>query len=177
MMRGIAGLLALIGGGSALASDIRVGDTAPVFRLRDQAGIEHELTAYQGRWIILFFYPKDDTPGCTTEACNFRDAMTRFLAMDARVFGISLDDQASHRRFSEKYGLPFPLLSDPDGTVSKQYGTLFSVGPFRFSRRHSFIIDPAGRIAKVYRNVNPDRHSADVMRDLNDLRASRTQNR
>jgi len=177
MMRGVTGLLALLGGGTALASDIQIGDTAPTFRLRDQAGIEHDLAAYQGRWVILYFYPKDDTPGCTTEACKFRDAISTILAMNAQVFGISLDDQASHASFARKYELPFPLLSDTDAAVSRQYGSLWSFGPIRFSQRHTFIIDPRGQIATIYRSVNTDRHTADVIRDLKKLQATEADRR
>jgi len=155
MKKGLAGLLALLGGSTALAADLQVGEPAPEFRLRDQTGQARELKDFRGRWVVLYFYPKDDTPGCTTEACNFRDAITAIAAQDAQVLGISLDDQTSHSRFAEKYRIPFPLLSDGDGQISRRYGALWSLGPMKLSRRHSFIIDPSGRIAKIYRLVNP----------------------
>lgn len=168
-MRGLAGLLALFGLHSAQAAELAVGNMAPAFRLTDQAAKAHRLADYRGRWVVLYFYPKDDTPGCTTEACNFRDAIVAISSLNTQVLGVSLDDTASHARFAEKYQLPFPLLADPEGRVVNAYGALWSLGPVKFARRQTFIIDPEGRIAKIYRSVDPARHSADVQHDLKAL--------
>lgn len=167
--RGLAGLLALLGLHVAQAAELAVGSAAPGFSLNDQANKTHALADYRGRWVVLYFYPKDDTPGCTTEACNFRDAIAAIHALDTQVLGVSMDDTASHARFAEKYRLPFPLLADTSGAVSHAYGARWSMGPVKFARRHSFIIDPDGRIARIYRNVNPDRHSQEIQQDLKAL--------
>lgn len=142
------------------------GQTAPEFKLIDQAGKTHRLSDYRQHWLVLYFYPKDDTPGCTREACNFRDDISALRALDVAVLGISLDNQRSHARFAEKYKLPFPLLSDSDGTAAKAYHAYWSFGPLKFSKRHTFIIDPEGRLVKIYHKIKPDGHSAQVIRDL-----------
>lgn len=165
----VLALFALILPAQAGDKPMTLGDPAPDFSLRDQSGTTRSLSAYRGKWVVLYFYPKDDTPGCTTEACNFRDAITAIRALDTRVLGVSLDDSASHARFAEKYRLPFPLLADTSGAVSRAYGALWSLGPVKFSRRHSFIVDPDGRIARIYRNVNPERHSQEIQQDLKTL--------
>jgi len=172
-MRGLAGLLALLGLHTAHAAELAVGRDAPAFRLADQSGKLHSLADYRGRWVVLYFYPKDDTPGCTTEACTFRDAMTAINALNSQVLGISLDDTASHARFAEKYRLPFPLLADTGGEASRAYGSLWSLGPMKFARRHTFIIDPEGRIAKIYRSVEAAHHSEEVQNDLKELQKGR----
>jgi len=151
---------------TARAAELAVGGPAPDFRLTDQNGAVHSLADYRGRWVVLYFYPKDDTPGCTTEACAFRDDVRQLRQMQVVLLGISLDSVDSHRKFAEKYGLPFPLLADPDGAVAKSYGALFSLGPLRYARRHSFIVDPQGRVARIYRSVNPGGHSDEVISDL-----------
>lgn len=156
---------------SANADELQVGSPAPKFALLDQHSREHRLEDYQGRWLVLYFYPKADTPGCTTEACNFRDDVFQFRKMNVALLGISTDDVSSQKEFAEKYHLPFSLLSDPDGTVAGRYGSFTKFGPVRFASRHSFIIDPAGRIAKIYRDVSPARHSKEVIADLEVLAA------
>jgi peroxiredoxin Q/BCP len=171
-MRGLAGLLALLGLSAAQAAELAVGHEAPGFRLPDQSGAAHALADYRGRWVILYFYPKDDTPGCTTEACNFRDAITAITALNTQVLGVSVDDTASHAQFAQKHRLPFPLLADRDGQVARAYGALWSLGPVQFARRHSFIIDPDGKIAKIYRAVDAERHSREVQDDLKALQQS-----
>lgn len=145
------------------------GVTAPEFALPDQTGVTRTLSAYRQRWLVLYFYPKDDTPGCTTEACAFRDAYVTLTRRGADVLGISVDNQDSHADFARKYHLPFPLLADIDGAVARRYGALWSIGIMRFARRHTFIIDPDGRIAKIYRSVDPDTHSREVQADLETL--------
>ncbi|MCU7845100.1 MAG: peroxiredoxin [Candidatus Thiodiazotropha sp. (ex Monitilora ramsayi)] len=150
-------------------ADVSKGELAPDFRLMDQNGEVHRLSAYQGGWVVLYFYPKDDTPGCTKEACEFRDDHAYFVEKGVTLLGVSTDDIESHQAFSEKYQLPFPLLSDADGEVAKQYGSLFQIGPIKFAKRHSFIIDPKGRIARIYRDVDPKQHSDQMIADLTPL--------
>lgn len=145
---------------------INEGDPAPAFELSDQYHKTHKLADYRGKWVVLYFYPKDDTPGCTTEACHFRDDIIRIRELNAEVLGVSVDNAESHAKFAEKHGLPFPLLSDSDAMVAKSYGSLFSLGPIKIAKRHSFIINPEGKIARVYRDVKPDGHSDEIIRDL-----------
>lgn len=155
----------------ANASELAVGSVAPDFRLPDQTGKPHSLADYQGRWVVLYFYPKDDTPGCTKEACAFRDDIRQLKQMGVVLLGISLDSVDSHRDFAQKYSLPFPLLADSGGEVAGAYGALWSLGPIRFARRHSFIVDPQGHIARIYRSVQPAGHSSQVIQDLTGLGA------
>lgn len=167
--RGSAGLLAWLGLHSAHADELIVGDPAPKFTLLDQASKEQALAKYRGHWVILYFYPKDDTPGCTTEACNFRDDLPAMRALNVQILGISVDDTKSHAQFAQKYQLPFPLLSDTAGDVARAYGSLWSIGPLRIAKRYTFVIDPDGRIAKIYRNVKPVSHSRELQHDLKQL--------
>ena len=165
----IAGLLALFGIHATQAAELSVGVVAPAFALNDQTNKVHTLADYRGRWVVLYFYPRDDTPGCTTEACNFRDDLSTLRELNVQVLGVSMDDSQSHARFAEKYRLPFPLLADTDGVATRAYGALWSLGPIKFAKRHSFIIDPAGRIAKIYRDVKPESHSRELQQDLKAL--------
>jgi peroxiredoxin Q/BCP len=153
---------------SSLAG-LSIGNQAPNFILKDQNNLSHNLNDYKGSWVILYFYPKDDTPGCTTQACDFRDAVERIISSRSIVFGVSLDSVESHKRFAEKNNLPFSLLSDQDGNVSKSYDSLNSFISFKASKRNTFIIDPEGKIAKIYLSVNPSTHSQMVLNDLNQL--------
>jgi peroxiredoxin Q/BCP len=127
------------------------------------------LSDYLGRWVVLYFYPKDDTPGCTEEACRFRDDIVQLNEMGAQVLGASLDSQKKHAEFAQKYSLQFPLLADVDGGVAASYGSLRNLAIMKLAHRHTFIIDPAGRIAKIYRKVSPKTHSAQVIADLKEL--------
>ena len=136
------------------------------FNLEDESGNIISLSYFKGKWLVIFFYPKDDTPGCTKEVCNFRDDFSAIKSLGAHVIGISLDKTTSHKKFKEKYQLPFKLLSDPQGEVAKKYGALFKFMFIKFSRRHSFIIDPQGLIKKEYRSVNPSTHSIQIIDDL-----------
>lgn len=145
------------------------GAPAPDFRLADQAGHVHRLGDYHGHWLVLYFYPKDQTPACTREACHFRDDEQRLLAMGAKVVGVSLDDAASHHAFATKYHLPFTLLSDPHGTTAAAYGSLFSLGPIKFAKRRTFLIDPDGRIERVYAKVDPAQQADQIVADLHTL--------
>jgi peroxiredoxin Q/BCP len=145
------------------------GSAAPDFALQDQNGQTHRLADYAGRWLVLYFYPKDDTPGCTKEACRFRDDIGVLGDLNAAVVGVSVDDVRSHADFARKYQLPFPLLSDPDGKTAAAYGSLLNLGVARLARRHTFIISPDGRIAARFDKVDPARHAQEVARALQAL--------
>jgi len=145
------------------------GSAAPDFALKDQSGHIHRLGDYAGRWLVLYFYPRDDTPVCTREACRFRDDIGTLGKLDAAVVGVSVDSTQSHAEFSRKYGLPFPLLSDPDGHTASAYGSLLNLGLLRFARRHTFIISPDGRIAARFDHVDPARHAEEVRDALRSL--------
>lgn len=149
---------------------------APNFSLLDQNGNLHSLADYAGRWLVLYFYPKDDTPGCTTEACNFRDEREAIAEFGhAEVVGVSKDSVASHKKFTEKYGLNFTLLSDPDHKVIEAYDSWkpqkFMGREYMGTKRNTFIISPDGQIAKEYLGVNPKDHAAEIIADLKDLQA------
>jgi len=174
LKRSGAGLLALLGLQGVQADELAVGSLAPKFTLIDQESKTHSLADYRGRWVILYFYPKDDTPGCTTEACNFRDDLPALRALNVQILGISLDDTKSHAQFAEKYKLPFPLLADTEGNVAHTYGSLWSIGPLRIAKRYTFVIDPEGRIAKIYRDVKPASHSRELQRDVKELQKGKT---
>jgi len=144
---------------------------APYFKLRNATNQWVDLNCFNGEWLVIFFYPKDDTPGCTKEACNFRDNYSLIKSVGANIVGISLDGPTSHQKFSAKHDLPFMLLTDPSGTVTKAYGALFQFFCIRLAKRHSFIIDPSGLIRKEYRSVNPATHSDQIIKDLKFLQA------
>jgi peroxiredoxin Q/BCP len=146
-----------------------VGQAAPAFKLQDQAGKWHTLADYKGKWVALYFYPKDDTPGCTTQACGFRDNIFAFNKEGAVILGVSLDDVASHKEFAEKHSLPFSLLADTDKAVSKKYGVLGYAG--MAAKRETFLIDPQGKVAKHYASVDPKGNSVEVLADIKALKA------
>lgn len=149
-----------------------VGDAAPTFTLPDQSGKPVSLGDYRGKWVVLYFYPKDGTPGCTTEACEFRDNVFAFREAGATILGISVDDVASHKKFAADHQLPFTLLADSEKKVAQSYGVLHRMlGLMELARRETFIVDPQGRIAKHYREVDPGSHSKQVLADLKGLRA------
>ena len=150
---------------------IEINNKAPSFSLLDHTQQKHNLSDYQGQWVILFFYPKDNTPGCTVAACNFRDNYSSITAMNTQILGINTDDEESHVRFVNKQQLPFPLLIDKQGEVSKLYGALFKLGPIKLCKRHSFVIDPQGNVAKIYRKITPSQHSQQVLSDLKELQS------
>jgi peroxiredoxin Q/BCP len=141
---------------------LTVGKKAPDFSLRDQDGNEKTLKDYLGKWLLLYFYPKDFTPGCTTEACNLRDNYNK-LQKKVNIIGISKDTIESHKKFQGKYTLPFTLLSDLNGTASKEYGTNGVI----FAKRASFLISPKGLIENIYPKVNPQTHAEQILKDLN----------
>jgi peroxiredoxin Q/BCP len=161
--------------GLARASDTpapAVGQPAPAFKLQDQAGKWHSLSDYKGKWVAMYFYPKDDTPGCTTQACGFRDNIFAFKKEGAEILGVSVDAVASHKEFAEKHSLPFTLLADSDKAVTRSYGVLKTyMGVMEMARRDTFIIDPQGRIAKHYESVDPEGHSQMVLADIKALKA------
>lgn len=154
------------------ADDLKVGDIAPELNLIDQTGKLHTIKDYEGQWLVLYFYPKDNTPGCIKEACEFRDEYRVIKEQNTQVLGVSIDSQESHKEFADKYHLPFPLLADKDGDVAKSYQSLFSIWPMKFAKRHSFIIDPKGIIRKIYRKVDVDSHSKAIIADIKLLRSS-----
>lgn len=147
-----------------------VGSIAPDFTLPDQDGNTHRLSDSQGSWVLVYFYLKDDTPGCTKEACVVRDVWPDFSAVNAVVFGISADSVKSHKKFAEKYGLPFTLLSDEQKEVVKAYGVWglkkMMGREYEGISRTSFLINPAGIIEKVYEKVKPEVHAQEVLEDV-----------
>lgn len=159
----------------ALASTVQAGDApevgkpAPGFHLQDQNGDWHDLVDYQGSWLAIYFYPKDDTPGCTTEACNFRDNIYLFKNIGASVIGISVDDVDSHKEFSDKYKLPFVILADTEGKTAEAYGVLRDWKLVQIASRQSFLVNPQGVIVKHYAEVDPDSHTQDILNDLEGL--------
>lgn len=141
---------------------LTVGTTAPDFTAKDTNGKTVKLSDYAGKTIVLYFYPKDDTPGCTKQACSFRDYYADFQSKDITVFGVSMDDEASHQAFTEKFSLPFPLLVDSDGTLTKA----FDVDGGGYSKRVTYVIDGEGTIIKVYATVSTATHATDVLAEL-----------
>ena len=149
--------------------EVNTGQTAPNFNLQDQNGEWHTLDNYKGKWVVLFFYPKDQTPGCTTEACNFRDNIFEFEKLNAQILGVSLDDVESHQAFSEKYSLPYPILADVNQECATEYGVLGKFMMMTIAKRQSFLINPEGSIVKHYKKVDPDTHTKEVIVDLKRL--------
>lgn len=152
-----------------------VGALAPDFKLQDQNEEWKSLEDYKGQWLVLYFYPKDDTPGCTTEAKNFRDGYQTIRDLNADVVGISLDDVESHKSFAEIYKLPFSILADVNKEASTAYDVLGGFGPVEYAKRQTFIIDPAGNIVYHYDDVDPDTHMTDVVARLKELQAGLTE--
>jgi peroxiredoxin Q/BCP len=157
---------------AASAEQPTAGDAAPDFELKDQDGEIHAIEDYRGKWVVLYFYPKDGTPGCTTEACEFRDNIFAFRNKDCQILGVSLDDEASHKEFSEKHGLPFPLLADTDGSTAEAYGVKSRMLGFKVAKRQTFLIDPDGNVARHYENVDPGTHAQEILADLDALQGS-----
>jgi peroxiredoxin Q/BCP len=145
---------------------LQIGDTAPELKLKDQHGNLVFLRDYAGRWVVLYFYPKDDTPGCTREACSFRDESARLAAFKVQVLGVSVDDRDSHESFAKKFKLNFPVLADPTKKITRAYGALAF---YRLARRMTFIIDPQGKIRKIFKSVNPKIHFEEVAQALTEL--------
>lgn len=149
------------------------GAVAPNFALQDETGKERRLSGFQGQPVVLYFYPADDTPGCTKEACNFRDDYSMYARAGVHVLGISPDSVASHARFKAKYGLPFSLLADPGHVVCSQYGVWgekhFMGRTFDGVLRTTFLLDKAGRIVRIFEKVRPAQHSTEILAELSSL--------
>ena len=149
----------------------KAGGEAPDFELKDQNGKLRPLREFRGKWLVLYFYPRDDTPGCTEQAARFRDAMRELESLDANVCGVSVDNSESHAAFARKYNLPFALLADRKGEIASRYGSLRNFGFVKFAKRNTFLVDPHGRIARVYLGVNPALNTQHVTEDLKRLAA------
>ena len=143
-----------------------VGQTAPTFTLPNQEGQPISLDTYKGKWVVLYFYPKDMTTGCTIEAHKFQADLDKYKAVNAVILGVSVDTVDSHKQFCTKDSLSFTLLADPDKKVVTQYGSLGNFGPMQIAMRNTFLIDPSGKIVKVWTKVDPNVHSADVLSTL-----------
>ena len=158
---------------TASSSSLQIGDVAPSFTLNDAKGQTHYLSDYAGKYLVLYFYPEDDTPGCTKEACSFRDEFAQLKKRGAVVLGVSADEQKAHQKFTEKYSLPFTLLSDPTHEVIEKYGAW--VEKSLYGRKYmgiariTYIIDEAGKIAHAFGKVKPDTHAQDVISALDAL--------
>jgi len=167
----VAAVVLLIAGGIALqrafAADNapmpEVGQTAPNFTLPNQEGTPVSLDTYKGKWVVLYFYPKDMTTGCTIEAHNFQRDLAKYQAANAVILGVSVDTVDSHKQFCTKDSLSFTLLADPDKKVVTEYGSLGNYGPMQIANRNTFLIDPSGKIVKVWTKVNPQVHSDEVL--------------
>jgi thioredoxin-dependent peroxiredoxin len=170
----------------------QAGEMAPQFSLVDQNGKTHKLSDYKGKWVVVYFYPKDQTPGCTTQACNFTENVFAYRKAGAQILGVSVDDATSHKAFEqalaknakisgenqkqiEEHGLPFPLLADPTYDTAKHYGVLAKFGTMTIATRDTFLIDPNGKVAKHY-DVTPDKlegHSKEVLADIEAFKAKK----
>lgn len=145
------------------------GKPAPDFDLPDQNGVFHTLKEYRGKWLVLYFYPKDDTPGCTTEAKNFTNDYKTIEKLGAVVVGASLDDIESHKKFATKYSIPYTLLADKDEVMATAYDVVKNIPLMHYAKRQTFIIDPDGNIAKFYEEVTANSHSEQVIKDLKEI--------
>jgi thioredoxin-dependent peroxiredoxin len=164
----------LVTGGTLLAwaapgAMPEVGQPAPDFTLPSQDGTDVSLKDFRGEWVVLYFYPKDMTPGCTIEAHNFQQDLSKYDQDNAVIIGVSVDSTSSHKEFCAKQGLTFKLLADPDKKVVEQYGSLRSMGDVKIANRNTFLIDPEGKIVKVWTGVSPQGHSAEVLAELAEL--------
>jgi len=153
---------------------LEAGVQAPDFELPDQNGKTVKLSDFKGKWIVLYFYPKDMTPGCTTEACNFQESLPDFQSLDAVILGVSKDSVERHKKFADKYNLQFPLLSDAENNVCETYGVWVEKNMYGRKymgiNRSTFLIDPQGKIAKVYPKVKVKIHHEEVKKDLQNLK-------
>jgi len=153
---------------------LATGKKAPAFTLLDQGGVKVALKDFKGQWVLLYFYPKDDTPGCTKEACAIADNFPTFEKLDAVVLGVSTDTPQSHKKFAQKYKLPFRLLADTEKKVVEKYGVWGEKSmygrKYMGTMRMSFLVDPDGVIRKIYHKVKPDSHAQEVITDLRELK-------
>lgn len=152
---------------------LTVGQKAPDFSAPDQYGNMRSLSEFNKGWLLLYFYPKDDTPGCTAEACELRDSLHALKTLDAAVIGVSADDETSHKKFSDKYALSFPILADTDKKIINAYGVWGEKSMYGKTYwgifRTSFLIDPTGVIRKVYEKVKPEGHAEEIVKDMKEL--------
>ena len=150
--------------------NLKVGDKSPDFNLTDDSGKKIKLSDFKGKKVVLYFYPKDNTSGCTNEACNFRDNINNLRKLNVEVLGISNDDFDSHKKFASKYNLNFPILSDIDKKVSKEYGVYelkrFMGKSYYWIVRSTFIIDEKGKIARIFYKVNPEEHVEEILKAM-----------
>ena len=160
-------------------SSLRAGDKAPAvrtpapdFTLNSQEGKPVSLHDFKGKWIVLYFYPKDFTSGCTVEAHNFQRDLTQYEQKNAVIVGVSMQDEDSHQKFCTKEGLSFKLLADTKSEVSTQYDSVMNMGVAKLSSRHTFLIDPQGKVEKVWLDVKPDKHSEEVLATLTELQGA-----
>lgn len=167
----LTGVIMFFSSQIAQAETPKIGQPAPNFKLPDQNGKIHTLNNFRGKWLALYFYPKDDTPGCTEQACKFRDDLHKLEALGANVVGISVDNTTSHAKFAREYNLPFPLLADNNGETAAQYDSLLNLIIVKFAKRNTFLIDPDGKIAKIYLSASTSRNSVEVIEDLRKLQA------
>lgn len=152
---------------------IKINQIAPDFTLPDQEGNKHKLSDYKGQWVLIYFYPKDDTPGCTTEACTLRDNFPSFKKLKIKVIGVSVDAVASHKKFADKYKLPFTLLADEDKKVVEKYGVWQEKSmygrKYMGTVRNSYLVNPLGKIVKIYEKVKPAVHAEEVLADMKEF--------
>ena len=166
----VGALLVIAACSSVAASEIpQAGQQAPDFKLPSQDGTPVSLQDFKGKWVVLYFYPKDGTHGCTIEAHNFERDIAKYEAANAVIVGVSVDNADSHKDFCAKQGLTFKLLADTDKKVSAEYGSLMNLVAMKVSKRNSFLIDPQGKIAKVWTGVDPQPHSQQVLDTLAEL--------
>jgi thioredoxin-dependent peroxiredoxin len=168
VLTGIAGYRAANGSDQAPA----VGAQAPAFTLPSQTGTAVSLNDFKGKWVVLYFYPKDFSSGCTVEAHNFQRDLPQYEKLNAAIVGVSVDTADSHQKFCTQEGLNFKLLADTDHKVSDEYGSIMNFGVKKLSARHTFIINPQGVIVKEFMDVSPSKHSEEVLKDLADLQAA-----
>jgi len=151
---------------------LKEGSTAPAFKTTDGAGQTVQLKDFRGQKVVLYFYPKDDTPGCTKEACSFRDAFSEFKKRGIKVLGVSINNEASHKKFAAKYNLPFTLLTDTDHSISESYDSYgekkFMGRTYMGVKRNTFLIDEKGKIKRVFEKVKPEEHAEEVLKAFAD---------
>lgn len=152
-------------------AEVAPGRPAPDFALPDASGAVHRLADLRGQWVVVYFYPKNDTPGCTTEACNLRDRHHELVKLGATLVGISVDSPASHAEFARKYSLPFVLLADEKGEVARAYGSLLNLIVFKMARRNTFLIAPDGTLHKSWIGVDPKTHADELVQTLRALQS------
>jgi thioredoxin-dependent peroxiredoxin len=172
----LAVVVVLVGGAAVLAMNLRAGDKAPAvgtdapdFTLNSQDGKAVSLHDFRGKWVVLYFYPKDMTPGCTIEAHNFQRDLAKYEAKNAIILGVSVQDEKSHQEFCAKESLNFKLLADTKQEVSEKYDSLTNYGVLKLSARHTFLIDPSGKVRKVWTDVDVKKHSDEVLASIEEL--------